>query len=452
MVFSKGFFMFNRFRERLQRSIAVSISSLLAIILLSGVAPRARQKSATAPGPESAVLSATDEVLKVVSRLRGLAVLQPVKSGLKTHDEIEQSVVKDLDENTKPEEFEATSKILTKLGLIPRGFQLRDYMVKLLREQVAGYYEAKTKEFYLAAWVPISEQKTVMAHELTHALQDQHFNLKRFEKWPKGDSDAELAIHSLIEGDATVVMFEYTAEQEGVHLDITKIPSLKDQMLKQDESGDSARYPVLAGAPMVLRENLQFPYIYGTGFVQEVLKNLSWEQLNGSYTKLIASSEQIMHPERFLAGDAPVKVSIPDLAPVLGHNWKKLEEDVNGEFGYMVLLAQFLGRPAASIAAEGWGGDKFAAYENKQNGAVVIAQSTTWDTAADAREFFDAYSERTNKRYNIAGSNPRPDQSLFETSEGLVLIELRGKDVLIVEGAENRAQLASLFELLWKKR
>ena len=113
--------------------------------------------------------------------MRGLEVKRQVKSGFKTKDEIGQSVIHDLDENTTPEEIAATSKTLSKLGLIPRTFQLRDYIVHLLREQVAGFYEPKTQEFYLAAWLPVAEQKTVMAHELIHALQDQHFNLRRFE-------------------------------------------------------------------------------------------------------------------------------------------------------------------------------------------------------------------------------------------------------------------------------
>src|SRR5207248_10445174 len=93
--------------------------------------------------------------------------------------------------------------------LAPPDFNYRDLIVRLLTEQVAGYYEPKTQQFHLADWIDADGQRPVMAHELTHALQDQHFNLRRFEKWPKGDSDAELAAHSLIEGDATLAMVLY---------------------------------------------------------------------------------------------------------------------------------------------------------------------------------------------------------------------------------------------------
>src|SRR5215471_7633164 len=320
------------------------IALAIVLSLFAGAAPKASQAPALAK-PGVTALNATDEVLGVVSRLRQLSVLHPVKSGMKSHDEIEQCVIRDLDESTTPEEFDATSKTLIKLGLIPKGFHLREYVVKLLREQVAGFYEPKTKEFYLAAWLPVSEQKSVMAHELTHALQDQHFNLRRFERWPKGDSDAELAAHALVEGEATVVMFEYAGEQEGVHLDITKLDSLTDRMLEQDDAGDSAKYPMLSKAPRVLRENLQFPYVYGVGFVQQVLKNRSWQTLNLSYDRLPASSKQIMHPAKFLERADPVKIKIGDLTPVLGQDWKRADEDVNGEFGYMVLLSEFIGKP-----------------------------------------------------------------------------------------------------------
>src|SRR5215471_15818988 len=248
------------------RGLGLIIGLAIVLSLFAGAAPKPFQAPALAK-PGEAALDATGEILGVVSRLRHLSVLHPVKSGMKTHDEIEQSVIRDLDESTTPAEFEASSKTLVKLGLIPKGFHLRDYVVKLLREQVAGFYEPKTKEFYLASWLPISEQKSVMAHELTHALQDQHFNLRRFEKWPKGDSDAELAAHALVEGEATVVMFEYAGEQEGVHLDVTRLGSLTEKMLEQDDTNDSSKYPVLSQAPLVLRENLQFPYVYGVGFV-----------------------------------------------------------------------------------------------------------------------------------------------------------------------------------------
>lgn len=437
----------------MRKKFTAGVALLLASVLFTASVNGAWQGAAAITKPDAAALNSTDEILKVVSRLRLLDIKQSVKSSFKTKDEIEQSVIRDLDENTPPEEFEASQKTLVKLGLVTRSFRLRDYVVQLLREQVAGFYEPKTKEFYLAAWLPISDQKRVIAHELVHALQDQHFNLRRFENWPKGDSDAELAAHALVEGEATLVMIEYDFEQQGLKLDMNKIASLTDNMIEQDADSDSKAYPVLANAPKVLKENLQFPYLYGAGFVGAVLKNRSWKAMDTSYASLPSSTEQIMHPERFLVRNDPVKIEVPDLAGALGPGWKKADADVNGEFGYLVALSEFISKRTARDAARGWGGDRYALYESKTTGELVLAQYTTWDTENDAREFFDAYSERTLNRYKLgkpAESNARA--RVYETDEGLASIELRGKDVVMIEGTPTRDQLTQLSELIWKSK
>jgi len=420
---------------------------ILALSLIVSAAGLRRRQAAVGDSASSA-LDATEEVLRSVSRLRGLKPKRSVRSNLKTRDEIKESVIRDMAESTTPEEFAASEKTLAKLGLVPRDFRLRDYMVSLLREQVAGFYEPKTQEFFLAAWIPIAEQKTVIAHELTHALQDQHFNLRRFEKWPKGDSDAELAAHALIEGDATVTMILYDYDQNKGQMSLPGPDSPAD---------DESKYPVLARAPAVLRESLQFPYINGAIFVQAVLKNRSWPGLNGSYDKLPASTEQIMHPEKFLQGEGPVKIETGSLLPALGGDWKLLDSDVNGEFGFQLLLSEFIGKADSRKASEGWGGDRYASYQEKKTGAVMIAQYSTWDTARDAEEFFNAYCERTEKRYKSARPAPPEtgggqERRLYETEEGLVLIELRDQNVIIIEGAQTREQTARLREQLWQSR
>jgi hypothetical protein len=437
----------------MQKRFTAGVVLLLALALFTASVNGAWQSAASITKPESAALKSTDDILKIVSRLRALDIKQSVKSSFKTKEEIKHSVIKDLDENTPREDFEASQKTLVKLGLISKSFDLRDYVVQLLREQVAGFYDPKTKEFYLAAWLPLSDQKRVIAHELVHALQDQHFNLRRFERWPKGDSDAELAAHALVEGEATLVMIEYDFEQQGMKFDIAKVGSLTDSLMEQDNDSDAKSYPVLASAPKVLKENLQFPYLYGAGFVGAVLKNSSWQALDMSYERLPASTEQIMHPERFLVRDDPVKIDIPDLIGALGPDWKKADADVNGEFGYLVALAEFIPKNAARLAAAGWGGDRYALYENKATGALVLAQYTTWDTEQDAKQFFEAYSERTQKRYKLT----RPvdvsvSPGIYETNEGLVSIELRGKDVVMIEGAQNPEQLSRLSSAFWKSK
>lgn len=437
----------------MHKKFTACLASFIALAMLAASVSGALQVPASIAKPDTAALNSTEEILKVVSRLRELDIRQTVKSSFKTKDEIEQSVIRDLDESTPPAEFEATQKTLVKLGLIKKDFRLRDYVVQLLREQVAGFYEPKTKEFYLAAWLPISDQKRVIAHELVHALQDQHFNLRRFESWPKGDSDAELAAHALVEGEATLVMIQYDFDERGAKLDLAKLGSLTDSLIDQDTDSDAKTYPVLANAPKVLKENLQFPYLYGAGFVAAVLKGRSWQSLDIAYKSLPASSEQIMHPDRFLSRDNPVKIEMADLQAVLGSDWKQSDVDVNGEFGFVVALAEFIPPRVARAAAAGWGGDGYTLYENKATGAVLLAQYTNWDSETDAKEFFEAYCSRTEKRYGVGKpvtTNVR--QRVYETGEGLASIEIRGTDVVMIEGAQTRDQLARLSERAWQSK
>jgi hypothetical protein len=210
--------------------IALALAALLGaggalVAAQSGAGAAAGRKTATTAAEVEAT---TGELLMKVSELRGLKVLRPVKSGVKSRAEIEQTVVRAFDESSTPEEIETSRKTMTAFGLLPKDFAFREFMVRLLTEQVAGFYEPKTKEFFLADWNSIEAQKMVMAHELTHVLQDQHFDLRRFEKWPDGDGDREMAIHALIEGDATALMVEYTIKPFG--LDVTRLPlsALKD--------------------------------------------------------------------------------------------------------------------------------------------------------------------------------------------------------------------------------
>src|SRR5207237_3293789 len=160
----------------------------------------------TTASRNAALIAATNDVLKETSEIRHLAILRPVQSSTQSRPEIERMIMKNIDEETTPAQMHAAEVTLKKLGLAPPDFQYRALMVRVLTEQVAGYYDPKTGEFHLADWIDLDGQRPIMAHELTHALQDQHFNLRRFEHWAKGDSDAELGVHALIEGYATVAI------------------------------------------------------------------------------------------------------------------------------------------------------------------------------------------------------------------------------------------------------
>ncbi|HEX8142489.1 MAG TPA: hypothetical protein VF553_07825 [Pyrinomonadaceae bacterium] len=392
------------------------------------------------------VAAATTDVLQETSTLRKLSILRPVKSGAQSRAEIERMIIKNLDEDTTPEEMHASEVALKKLGLVPQDFQYRPFIISLLTEQVAGYYDPKAREFYLADWIDVDGQKPVMAHELTHALQDQHFNLRRFEKWPRGDSDAELAAHALIEGDATLAMKLY----------ITRNPLRAIAMLRSIEASGSTSEQI-DKAPRALRESLLFPYERGLTWVESLYKReAGWNRVSQAYTDLPQSTEQIMHVEKYYAREAPVKLAMPDFASALGAGWKRIDYDVNGEWSFYLILDEYLKSPSESQrAAEGWGGDRYAVYEDKNNGGVMIAQLTSWDTERDAVEFYDAYARRTARRYAGAPESATPGAqsqtlSTWQTSEGTVLMERRGSRVLILEGLPDKARAKPLLQTIWQ--
>ncbi len=459
----------------------------------------------TTASRNAALVAATQEVLKETSEIRQLSILRPVRSSAQSRAEIERMIMKNLDEETTPTQMHAAEITLKKLGLAPADFQYRPLMVRLLTEQVAGYYEPKTGEFHLADWIDLDGQKPIMAHELTHALQDQHFNLRRFERWPKGDSDAELAAHALIEGDATLSMALYVASNP-----LRALAFLKSLGTAGMSSAE------LEKAPRALRETLLFPYQEGINWTRSLYKLGGWDRVSKAFTDLPQSTEQILHPEKYFAHEAPVKVTLPDITKLLNAGgarssevrdqrsevsrfavsaqpeqlwsaaicfglslidaqtdsssldrrmltanrslptatWRRLDYDVQGEWGFYLILDQFLKSPAESRrAAAGWGGDRFAVYEGPK-GEVLIASLSTWDTENDAREFFDAYVKRTGLRYPGATSlNLTPyaeGRRSWQTNEGKVVIELRGNRVLTLEGTRDGADVRSIVRTLWQ--
>ncbi len=423
------------------------------------------QKQTTASSTRNAALiAATQDVLKETSQIRQLSVLRQVQSSTQSRAEIERSLIKSLDEDTTPASMHADEVTLKKLGLAPADFQYRALMLRVLTEQVAGYYDPKTKQFHLADWIDLDGQKPIMAHELVHALQDQHFNLRRFEHWPKGDSDAELAAHALVEGDATLAMALYVANNPLVALAFLK--SLGTKGMASEE---------LDKAPRALRESLLFPYQDGEKWVNALYKRGGWNEVSQAFTTLPQSTEQILHPEKYFAHEVPVRVTLPDITNLLNGpgrsamrsvppasaggsttrgSWKKLTEDIQGEWGFYLILDQFLKSPAESRrAAAGWGGDRFVVYEGPK-GEILIASVSVWDTENDAREFFDAYVKRTELRYPGAERLPNPDVASpnsvsWKTSEGEVTVEIRGLRVRVIEGIPDRLDSNSLLKSAW---
>ena len=422
---------------------ALVLLTLLCLCTASFLPLGHAQTAAAGAAQNAAIVSTTAAVLKETSELRELSILRAVKSGAQSRSEIERMIIRNLDSETTPAEMHAAEMVLKSFGLAPASFTYRPFLIKLLTEQVAGYYDPKAQQFYLADWIELEGQKPVMAHELTHALQDQHFNLKRFENWPKGDSDAELAAHALIEGDATLAMTLYMTKNPLVALAFIKSLGSQDLATEQFKQ-----------APRALRESLLFPYEEGSAWATQLYKRGGWDLVSKAFTKLPQSSEQILHADKYFSYEAPQKIALPEFKTLLGPGWKRIDYDVNGEWGCYLVLDEYLNDAVESKqAAAGWAGDRFALYESSKPGEIFIAQLTSWDTASDAKEFFDAYAKRTAKRYEDGKETKNTVERIeWQTSSGAVAMELRGSRVAIFEGIPSSTDADALLRAIWQQR
>jgi len=406
-------------RPRATRAARALLS--FAVFVSSSPARAQAPAAAAASSKAAAVAATTEEVLRETSEIRRLAVLRPVRSGAQSRAEIERMLVRNLEEKTTPEKMRAGELASKKFGLLPADFKLRAFIVSLLTEQILGYYDPKAQHFYLADWIDVEGQRPVMAHELAHALQDQHYDLlRRFDGWPEGDSDAELAAHALVEGDASLVMMFY---------------ALRD-MKRAAATFKSATAPTpqLDRAPRSLRASLMFPYEKGLEFASQLYKRGGWDEVSAAYKRLPESTEQLLHAEKYYAREPPVRVELPSLAPMLGAPWRQISSDVNGEWGYFLILNEFLGdEKLARATAAGWGGDRYALYENARTGETLLAHVSTWDTEEDSAEFYNAYGRRTHK-LSLAG-------------EGTAIMR-RGLRVVALEGVPPKVKSADLFKTL----
>jgi hypothetical protein len=388
---------------------------MIALILAGTVAASAQDTNVTE------LLKAGDAMTLEVARLRGLEPKSPILKGVKTKAEISRYLNERIQAEYDQGVIEKEGRVLQKLGLIPTGIDYRDFIIKLLTEQVGGFYDSDKKTFFIASWLPLEEQKPVMVHELAHALQDQYFDIDRMMEEDRAaqNDDRMLAHQALVEGDGMVVMLQSILESDPKKRHFSQLPDLAFIMRMQMTSLQS-QYPVFKEAPAFLRETLLFPYGYGASFLQYAWnRDPSWQAVNRIYSDLPASTEQIMHPEKyFVERDAPQKVSGEDFASKLDGNWKISYKSVFGEFSLGLLLSLSLTEERSRRATAGWDGDQVLLLENGQGKDTVYA-TTVWDTAEDAEKFFVALGEWFRQRFpktQRSGDSPA-GFSIFQDGE-----------------------------------
>lgn len=325
------------------------------------------------------------------SRTRGLEQLRPVARDFPTRAETIAYLEDLYSRELPPEEAERLSLFYGALGLLPDDISIVDVYLTLLNSQVAGFYDPDTQTMNVIPILgddvgldlSITEQ-IYYVHEFVHALQDQHFDLNALldDEVNINQPDRALALTSLVEGDASAVMQGYTqALAEESPMAVFSI------LLEGFASGGLA---LPEGVPDVLVRELLFPYEGGMAFVITVYQEGGWEAVDALYANPPVTSEQVLHPEKYLAGEAGASVALGDLG--LGESWTQAWDTTLGEY-YLreLLLVRDIGFGTASNAAAGWGGDALEIYANDA-GQAAWALRVTWDTPDDQTEFVDALS------------------------------------------------------------
>jgi hypothetical protein len=390
--------------------------------------------------------------------LRRIPFKHEVKRDVTKRENMKALILKELDEDMTPEEFRANELAMKVFGLLPRDFNLKDVLAQVYSEEVAAFYDPKTKTMHLIEETKTAvkqpptllerifgkkdafdkdENKTVIAHELTHALADQHYDLDAMQKAVKKDDDRSLALDALIEGEATLAMFGAGMDDWDGD-DITKVPAenleftfkLLSPFLSFLGGGKTLR-----SVPPIISESMIFPYFQGMVFCAKLTNEGGWASIDLVYRNPPLSTEQIIHPEKYRAKpDFPMTIDLGLLKP--GEGWKEVGRNVLGEMQMAVLLKKHGGKRAAA----GWDGDRYAIFEGPKNRLALVWLST-WDSEDDAHEFARAYVAYQTAKVGDLGKPPHPipDSVWRNLDDRLFVVQRRGSNVAVVEGFSPEA-------------
>jgi hypothetical protein len=439
--------------------------------------PQPKEEVKITPREAEELFHSVDEILAFDSKHTGLPVKKEVKRRLTSRDEVVSYLTKHMkDEDLK--RLQRSELVLKKFGLVPRDFDLEKLMVSLLREQVAGYYDPKTKTVNLLDWVPMEQQEPVMAHELTHALQDQSINLDKWMK--KGDKDlgeirkdptpADIdndeiddAREAVVEGQAEAMMLEY--ELAPVGRSVADSADLVDTMEAQMENGtdDST---VFKDAPIFMKESLTFPYSYGLKFIVTLMQSGGKEK---AFADVLANpphtTRQIMQPETYLSGEKIGPMPVPEFKRDF-KDYVKFDIGAMGEFDVAVLIEQYAGKKLSDSMYPAWRGGYYYAARPRHDSAAPLAllYVSRWSSAENAAKFAGIYARSLVARYKRAveagpaasdlsaprhseekpGNEPKEKDKIdplsgrhtWTTEEGTVVINQRGDTVLVSESLD----------------
>jgi len=424
-----------------------------------------------------------DEILKFASKDTSLPVKAEVKRQLVDRDIVTAFLQKHFAEDDDAQRLRRSELVLKKFGLLPRDFDLQSFLVVLLREQVAGYYDPQTKMVNLLDWIDPEAQKPVLAHELTHALQDQSFGLERFLK-AGGDlgaskleptladvenDEASAAHQAVVEGQAMVVLLDYELAPTGHS--VVESPQIVDALKAWMVTGtaDSVEF---RSAPLYIREALTFPYRYGLDFEVQLLTKAGKDPaFAGAFRNPPKTTREIMQPETYLAGERISPLPLPDL-PRVFKAYDKFDVGAVGEFDVAILIDQYAGVEVSKRLYPEWRGGYYYAARPKgdPNAPLALLYVSRWSDPEQAAEFASVYARGLDQRYlhvhDTSGDSSKSKgtdasgqsddyqiQTLtgkhsWLTEQGPIFINVQGNMVLVTESLDQTSSEEIQRELL----
>jgi hypothetical protein len=427
-----GWFGFSMLLLVLAAGVGAAQTASIQEIAVPLVSSRPFAQANHASSPE--FITAADQVLSQMSAILSLPIKEPLKKSLRSKQEVRDYLIREDKEDKTDAERYADEKTLEAFGLIPKNFPLDSFMLDVLTDQVAGLYDPKAKEFYIADWIPVDEQRTVMSHELTHALEDQSFRIEEWIKAARPNDDAELARDSVSEGSAMAAMVDYQMLDQKIG--VRELPDVT-LLIRAGAVSEMDKDPNLAKAPIYIRDELLFPYLAGTGFTQQFLKaHTGWKDLHLVFENPPVSTQQILHPDLYLNETKPDAVTLPSWKGLVPGDWKLLEENTMGEFGLEEILKQFKKENRDETLSAAWKGDRYAVFEDLKAKSTPLVFRVALDNPDDAARFFGQYSEALELKHpSRTNLFRRPNYFQFQTDSGGVFLRCVAATCLTVEGA-----------------
>ena len=403
-----------------------------------------------------------DTILDFASKDSALPIKHEVKRRLASRDEVVSYLKKNMAEDKDVQRLRRTELVLKKFGLLPKDFDLQTFLVSLLEEQVAGYYDAKTKTVNLLDWVLPDLQRPVLAHELTHALQDQSFSLDKWLRRGAEDLDTKKdltpdditkdenseAREAVAEGQAMVVLVDYMLAP--MHRTVADAPEVV-QMLNEDMASGSADSVQYKNAPIFMKEELMFPYHYGVEFEAELLRAQGKDKaFAATFANPPQTSREIMEPETYISGEHLPPLPLPDFKHIL-KNYDRFDVGAIGEFDVAVLAEQYADHETADKIYPNWRGGYYYSARLKGNASAPLGLIfvSKWSSSKAAAQFAAIYARGVQQRYKAAEAPP--DSNLprdlkmlgslsgdhaWKTQDGDVIIGVKEDTVLVTESLE----------------